>query len=34
MLLGNLGASLQVNLLTRKGTIKAGESTIKVGQEF
>ena len=34
MLFGNLGASLRVNLLTRKGTIKAGEITIRVGQEF
>ena len=34
MILGTLGASLLVNLLTRKGTIRAGEITIRVGQEF
>ena len=34
MLLGTLGASLLENLLTGKGTIRAGESTITAGQEF
>ena len=32
MLLGTLGASLLVNLLTGKGTIRAGEDTIRAGQ--
>ena len=34
MLLGTLGASLLGNLLTRKGTIAAGEGTIRAGQHF
>ena len=34
MLLGTLGASLFGNLLTRKDTIRAGEGTIRVGQNF
>ena len=33
-LLGALGASLLGNLLTGKGTIKAGEDTIRAGQNF
>ena len=31
LLLGTLGASLLGNLLTRKGTIRAGEGTIRAG---
>ena len=34
MLLGTLSASLLGNLLKSKGTIRAGEGTIKVGQDF
>ena len=34
MLLGTLRASLLGNLLTGKGTIGAGEGTIRAGQEF
>ena len=34
MLLGTLGASLLVNLLTGKGIIKAGEGTITARQDF
>ena len=34
MLLGTLGTSLLGNLLTVKGTIKAGEGTIRAGQDF
>ena len=34
MLLGTLGASLLGNLLKGKGTIKAGEGTIRVEQNF
>ena len=34
MLLGTLGASLLENLLTIKGTIRAGEDTIRAGQDF
>ena len=34
MLLGTLGASLLGNLLTRKGTIRAGEGTVAAGQDF
>ena len=34
MLLGTLGASLLENLLTGKGTIKAGEGTIRAEQNF
>ena len=33
MLLGILGGSLLGNLLTVKGTIRAGEGTIKAGQD-
>ena len=34
MLLGTLGASLLGNLLTGKGTIKAGEDTIQSRSKF
>ena len=34
MLLGRLGASLLGNLLTGKGTIRAGEGTFRDGQDF
>ena len=34
MLLGTLGDSILGNLLTDKGTIKAGKGTIKAGQDF
>ena len=34
MLLGTLSASLLGNLLTGKGKIRAGEGTIKGGQDF
>ena len=34
MLLGTLGASLLGNLLKGKGTIKAGEGTIRAEQNF
>ena len=34
MLLGKLGASLLGNLLTGKGTIRAGEGTITESQDF
>ena len=34
MLLGTLGASLLGNLLTGKGTIRAGEDTIRASQDF
>ena len=34
MLLGTLGASLLWNILTGKGTIRAGEGTVGVGQDF
>ena len=34
MLLGTLGASLLINLLTGKGTIRTGESTIRIGQDL
>ena len=34
MLLGTLGASLLGNLLTGKGTKKAGEGTIRAEQNF
>ena len=34
MLLGTLGASLLGNLLTGKGTNRAGEGTIRAGQDF
>ena len=34
MLLGTLGASVLGNLLTGKDTIRAGEGTIRTGQDF
>ena len=34
MLLGTLGASLLVNLLTDKGTIRMDEGTIRVDENF
>ena len=34
MLLATLGASLLSNLLTGKGTIRAGESNVRAGQDF
>ena len=34
MLLGILGASLLGNLLASKGIIKAGEETIRAGENF
>ena len=34
MFIGILGASSLGNLLTDKGTIRAGEGTIRVGQNF
>ena len=34
MLLGPLGASSLRNLLTGKSTIRAGEGTIKAGENF
>ena len=34
MLLGKLGASLLGNLLTSKSTIRAGEGTVRAGQDF
>ena len=34
MLLGTLGASLLVDLLTGPGTIRVGECTIRAGQDF
>ena len=34
MLLETLGASLLGNLLTGKGTIRAGEVTVRAGQDF
>ena len=34
MLLGTLVASLLGNLLTGKDTIRAGEGTIRAGQDF
>ena len=34
MLLGTKGASLLGNLLTGKGTIRAGEVTIREGEKF
>ena len=34
MLLGTLGASLLGNLLAVKATIKAGEETIRAGENF
>ena len=34
MLLGTLGASLLVNLLTEKGTVTAGEGTVRAGERI
>ena len=34
MLLGIFGASLPRNLLTDKNTIRAGEGTVRAGQDF
>ena len=34
MLLGTLGANLLGNILTTKGTIRAGEATIRAGETF
>ena len=34
ILLGTLGASLLGNLLTGKGVMRAGEDTIRAGQNF
>ena len=34
ILLGTLGASLSGNLLTGKGTTKAGEGTVRASQDF
>ena len=34
MLLGTLGASSLGNVLTVKGIIRAGEGTIRAGQDF
>ena len=34
MLLGTLGANLLGNLLTGKGTTRAGEGTIRPGQDL
>ena len=34
MLLGTLGAKLLGNLLTGKGTMSAGEGTIRAGHDF
>ena len=34
MLSGTLGASLLGNLLTGKGTIRAGEGTVRACQDF
>ena len=34
MLLGTLGARLIGNLLTGKGTIRAGEGTYRTGKKF
>ena len=34
MLLGTLGASLLGNLLTGKGTVRAGEGIVTAGQDF
>ena len=34
MLLGTLGASLLRNLLTGRGVIRAGEVTIRAGENF
>ena len=34
MLLGTLGASLLGNSVTRKRTVRAGEGTVRVGEEI
>ena len=34
MFLGTIGASLLGNLLTSKGTIRAGEDTVRAIQDF
>ena len=34
MLLGTLGASLLGNLLTGKSSVRAGEGTIRAGENF
>ena len=34
VILGTLGASLLGNLLTGRGTTRAGEDTIRAGQDF
>ena len=34
MLLSTLGASLLGNLLTRKGTVRAGEGTVRAGERI
>ena len=34
VILGTLGASLLGNLLTGRGTTRAGEGTIRAGQDF
>ena len=34
MLLGTLGANLLPNILAGKGVMRAGEDTIKAGQNF
>ena len=34
MLLSTLGASLLGNMLAEKGVIRAGEGTIRAGQDF
>ena len=34
IILGPLGASLSANLLTGKDLIRAGEGTIRAGQDF
>ena len=34
MLLGNLGASFSGNILTSKGTVRAGEGAIRAGEIF
>ena len=34
MLSGKLGTSLLGNLLTSKSTIRAGEGTVRAGQDF
>ena len=34
MLLGTLGSSLLGSILTNKGTFRAGEGTVRAGQDF